>query len=114
MIFFKMFLNNYRRKFPLVNPLVIKKYFYRHVYSASKSVGNDFFYEQRIYRRTKNYQQKIHQRRISIGDFVGKLIINVICVLRRQKNSVGKTVKSCSVNLSKIYGPHKICVCILY
>ena len=47
MIFFKMFLNNYRRiyrwKFPSVNPLVIKKYFYRRVCSTSKSVGNNIF-----------------------------------------------------------------------
>ena len=39
MNFFKMFLN----KFPSVNPLVIKKYYYRRVFSVSKSVGNNIF-----------------------------------------------------------------------
>ena len=63
-----MFLNNYRRKFPSVNPLVnpsVIKKIYRRVCSASKSVGN--------------------------------IITDGICVLRRRKNSVGKTIKSCSV-----------------
>ena len=55
------------------------------------------FYYQQIYRRTKNYRRKIHRRSISVGDSVGKLITDGICILRRRKNSVGKTVKSCSV-----------------
>jgi hypothetical protein len=61
---------------------------------------NLFFYYQRIYRHKKNYRRKIHRRRIrkfSIGEsFVGKLITDGICVLHRQKNSIGKIVKSCS------------------
>jgi hypothetical protein len=57
---------------------------------------NLFFYYQRIYRRTKNYRRKIYRRIISVGDSVGKLITDGIYVLRRWKNSVGKTVKSCS------------------
>ena len=54
---------------------------------------NLFFYYQWIYRRKKNYRRKIHRRSISVG----KLITDGICVLHRWKNSVGKTVKSCSV-----------------
>ena len=54
---------------------------------------NLFFY----YQRKKNYRRKIHRRNISAGDFIGKLITDGICVLHRRKNSVGKTVKSCSV-----------------
>jgi len=60
---------------------------------------NLFFYYQRIYRRIKNYQRKIHRQSISAGDSVGKLITDGICVLRRRKNSVGKTIKSCSVSM---------------
>ena len=55
-----------------------------------------FFYFRRIYRRIKNYRWRIHRRSISVGDVVGKLITDGICVLHRRKNSVGKTVKSCS------------------
>jgi hypothetical protein len=53
---------------------------------------NLFFY----YQRKKNYRRKIHRRNIFVGDSVGKLITDGICVLRWRKNSVGKTVKSCS------------------
>jgi len=59
---------------------------------------NLFFYYQWIYRRKKNYRRMIHRRSISVGDSVGKLITDGICVLHRRKNSVGKTVKSCSEN----------------
>ena len=38
------------------------------------------FYYQRTYRRTKNYRRKIHQRSISVGDFIGKLITNRMIV----------------------------------
>jgi len=41
----------------------------------------------------------IHRRSISVGDSIGKLITDGICVLRQRKNFVGKTVKSCSVCL---------------
>ena len=58
---------------------------------------NLFFYYQRIYRWKKNYRRKIHRRNISVGDSVGKLITDGICVLYQQKNSVNKIVKSCSV-----------------
>jgi len=58
---------------------------------------NLFFYYQRIYRRKKNYRWKIHRCSISVGDSVGKLITDGICVLHRWKNFVGKTVKFCSV-----------------
>ena len=57
---------------------------------------NLFFYYQQIYRRKKNYRRKIHQRSISVGESVSKLITDGICVLHLRKNSVGKTVKSCS------------------
>jgi hypothetical protein len=49
------------------------------------------------FRRIKNYRWRIHRRRISVGDVVGKLITDGICVLHRRKNSVSKTIKSCSV-----------------
>ena len=54
---------------------------------------NLFFY----YQRKKNYRRKIHRRNISVGDSVGKLITDGICVLHRRKNSIGKIVISCSV-----------------
>jgi len=53
----------------------------------------------------KNYRRNIHQRSISVGDSVGKLITDEICVLHRRKNSIGKTVKSCSGISSVIYWP---------
>jgi hypothetical protein len=56
---------------------------------------NLFFYYQRI----KNYRRKIHRRSISVSVSVGKLITDGICVLRRRKNSVVKTIKSCSVSM---------------
>ena len=84
---------------PSVNPLVIKNY-YRGIYRWNKA-GNFIFYYQRIYRRTKNYRRKIYRRSIFVGDFVGKLITDRICVLRRQKNSVGKTIKSYNDTLWK-------------
>jgi hypothetical protein len=62
---------------------------------------NLFFYYRRIYRRKKNYQRKIHRRSISVGDFIGKLITDGICVLHRWKNSIGKTIKSCSEKKKK-------------
>jgi len=72
---------------------------------------NLFFYYQLIYRRTKNYRRKIHRRSISVG----KLIIDGICVLRRWKNSIGKTVKSCSdtpyvilISISSIWNEKQI------
>ena len=75
-----------------------KKMMMCHFYRRNYSLSNKFtFYYQRIYRRIKNYRQKIHRWSIFVGDSVGKLIINGICVLRRPKNSVDKTVKSCSV-----------------
>jgi len=77
------------------NPLVIKKYYYRRVYSVSKSVGNNIFLLPTDFPTEKNYQWKIHRQSISVGDFVGKLITNGICVLRRRKNSVGKNIKCC-------------------
>jgi hypothetical protein len=100
MNFLKIFLNNYRRNFPSeipsVNLLVIKKYYYRRVFSVSKSVGNNIFWLPTTYRWTKNYRWKIHQRSIFVGDFIRKLITDGICVLHWWKNSVGKTIKSCS------------------
>ena len=75
-----------------VNPLVIKKYYYRRVCSVSKSVGNNIF----LLPMDKDYWWKIHRHIIFVGDFVGKLITDGICILRRQKNSISKIVKSCS------------------
>ena len=80
---------------PLVNPLVIKNFITEGYTDEIKRI-NLFFYYQRIYRRKKNYRRKIHRRSISIGDSVGNYFTDGICVLRRRKNSVGKTVKSCS------------------
>jgi len=76
--------------YPSVNPLVIKKYYYRGIYRRNEA-GNFFYYQQ-----IKNYRWKIHRRSISVGDVVGKLITDGICVLCRWKNSIGKTVKSYS------------------
>ena len=81
---------------PSVNPLVIKNIITEGYTDEMKRI-HLFFYYQWIYRQTKNYRRKIHRRSIFIGDSVGKLITDRICVLRRRKNSVGKTVKSCSV-----------------
>ena len=66
------------------------------LHSVSRSLGNNIFLLPTDLPKEKNYRRKIHRRRISIGDFVGKLITDGICVLRRWKNSVGKTVKYCS------------------
>ena len=76
---------------PSVNPLVIKNIITEGYTDEMKRII--FFFYQRIYRRKKNYRRKIHRRSISVG----KLITDGICVLHRRKNSVGKTVKSCSV-----------------
>ena len=65
---------------------------------------NLFFYYQQIHRRKKNYRQKIHRQSISVGDPIGKLITDRICVLRRRKNFVGKTVKSCSDTWVIVHG----------
>jgi plasmid replication initiation protein len=66
---------------PSVNPLVIKKIITEGYIDEMKRI-NLFFYYQRIYRRTKHYRRKIHRRSISVGDSVGKLIFDGICVLR--------------------------------
>jgi hypothetical protein len=77
---------------PSENPSVIKKYYYRGIYQRN-GVDKFIFY----YQRKKNYRQKIHRRIISVSDSIGKLITDGICVLHRRKNSVSKTIKSCSV-----------------
>ena len=95
---------------PSVNPLVIKNIITEGYTDEMKWVIL-FFYFRRIYRPTKNYRRRIHRRRISVGDVVGKLITDGICVLHRRKNSVGKTVKSCSelsrVNMSNTRSTYK-------
>jgi len=64
----------------------------------------------RNYRRTKHYRRTIHRRIISVFDSVGNIITDGICVLHRRKNSVSKTVKSCSVILkNKGYGTCHFC-----
>jgi hypothetical protein len=76
------FRGNYRRNeivffcllFSLVNPSVII-----------------FFYYQRTYRRTKNYQRKIHRWRLSIGDFVSDFFTNEMVVQILTENFVGKS-----------------------
>jgi hypothetical protein len=60
--------------FPLVNPSVII-----------------FFYYQWTYRRIKYYWWKIHQRRHSIGDFIGNFFTNGMVVQMSTKNSVSKS-----------------------
>jgi len=69
-----------------------KKYYYQCVFSVS----NNIFLLPKDLLTEKNYLWKIHRWSIYVGDFVGKLITNGICVLRWWKNYVGKTVKSCS------------------
>jgi hypothetical protein len=82
---------------PSVNLLVIKNIITEGYTDEIKRIN--FFY----FRRIKNYRWRIHRRSISVGDVVGKLITNGICVLHRRKNSVGKTVKSCSVIFLKYF-----------
>ena len=92
-----MFLNNSRRD-SVGKSVGNKKYYYRCVCSVSKSIGNNiFFITNEFTYGKKNYRGKIHRRIISVGDSVGKLITDIICVSRRLKNSVGKTVRSCIV-----------------
>jgi hypothetical protein len=85
---------------PSVNPSVIKNIITEGYTDEMKQI-NLFFYYQRIYRRKKNYRRKIHRLSISVGDSVSKLITDGICVLHRRKNSVGKTVKSCSARVGR-------------
>jgi len=86
-----MFLNNHVGK-----SVGNKKYYYRRVFSISKSVSNNIFLLQTDLPTEKNYRRKIHRRNISVGDFVGILITDGICVLRWKKNFISKIVKSCS------------------
>jgi hypothetical protein len=81
---------------PLVNPLVIKKYYYRGIYRRNGADKFIFLLPTDL-PTEKNYRRKIHRRNISVGDSVGKLITDGICVLHRRKNSIGKIVISCSV-----------------
>jgi hypothetical protein len=85
---------------PSVNPSVKKIYYYRGIYRRNGADKFIFLLPTDL-PTEKNYRRKIHQRRISVGDSVGKLITDEICVLHRQKNSVGKTVKSYSVSLRR-------------
>ena len=78
-------------EFPSVNPLVIKNIITDVSFPSVNSSIRIFFYYKRIYRQKKNYR-----RNISVGDFVGILITDGICVLCRWKNFISKTVKSCS------------------
>jgi len=80
--------------------LVTKKYYYRRVCSVSKSVSNNIFLLPTDLPTDKKLPMKDSPTEIFVSDFVGKLITDGICVLRRRKNSVGKTVKSCSVGIS--------------
>ena len=67
MNFFKIFLNNYRR-----------------IYGRKFLLVNP------------SVIKKIYRRVCSASKSVGNIITDGICVLRRRKNSVSKTVKSCS------------------
>jgi hypothetical protein len=93
-----MILNNYRQNYQwnFVGISVGNKKSITEGYTDEIKQVILFFYYQRIYRRIKNYRWKIHRLSIYVGDFVGKLITDKICVLRRRKNSADKTVKSCS------------------
>jgi hypothetical protein len=71
--------------------LVINKYYYRGIYRRNEADKFIFLLPTDL-PTEKKYRRKIHRRSISVG----KLITDRICVLRRWKNSVGKTVKSCS------------------
>ena len=57
------------------------------MFFISKSIGNNIFL---LPTEKKNYRQKIHQRSISVGDFVGKLSTNGMIVQIPTENSVGK------------------------
>ena len=81
---------------PSVIPSVIKKYYYRGIYRRNGADKFIFLLPMDL-PTEKNYRRKIHRRSISVGDSVGKLITDGICVLHRRKNFVGKTVKFCSV-----------------
>jgi hypothetical protein len=75
--------------------LVIKKYYYRWIYRRNGADRFIFLLPMDLLTK-KNYRRKIHRQRIFVGDSVGKLITDGICVLHQWKNSIGKTVKSCS------------------
>jgi len=66
---------------PSVNPLIIKKYYYRGIYRRNETDKFIFLLPTDLPTK-KNYRQKIHRRRISVSDSVGKLITDRICVLR--------------------------------
>jgi len=61
-----------------------------------------------VYQRKKHYRRTIHWQIIFICDSIGNIITDGICVLHRRKNSVGKTVKSCSVESSNYAKPQRI------
>jgi hypothetical protein len=83
-------------EFPSVIPLVIKKYYYRGIYRQNEAGNFIFFISDGFTDGQKITDKSFTDGAFSVDDFVGKLITNGICVLRRQKNSIGKTVKSCS------------------
>jgi len=88
---------------PSVNPLVIKNIITEGYTDEMKRVIL-FFY----FRRIKNYRWRIHRWSISVGDVVGKLITNGICVLHQRKNSIGKLLNLVvlTVILNKLRFPH--------
>jgi hypothetical protein len=103
MVFFEGYTNGIKRVIfffalvPSVNPSVII-----------------FFYYQQIYRQIKNYRWKIYWRSISVGDFVGKLFTDGICVLRWRKNFIGKTVKCYSARSREFFIFFKILWCFVH
>jgi hypothetical protein len=78
------FRGNYRRN----------EIFFLLIFFVSRSISNNFFYYQRTYRQTKKYRQKIHRRRLSIGDFIGNCFTNEMVVQIPTENSIGKS-KDC-------------------
>jgi hypothetical protein len=89
----KIFLNNYRRNYTrFVSEGITDemKYFFARCFSVNSSVII-FFYYQRIYWWIKNYQWKIHRRRLSVGDFVDNFFTNEMVVQISTKNSVDKS-----------------------
>ena len=88
----------YPSVYPSVNPLVIKKYYYRGIYRRYEA-GNFIFLLPTDLPTDKKLPMKDSPTEHFRGDFVGKLITDGLCVIRQRKNSVGKTVKSCSDSL---------------
>jgi hypothetical protein len=68
--------------------------FFFHIYSVCKTIG--FFLTNKISNRWWNYRWTLYQQTHSIGELIIKIFIDKMVISRRQKNSIGKTVKCCN------------------